>query len=156
MSTVPMQIPSGTLGVAFALPGATYISNASGQIFVAPSDVPFAIAGGCQFANFFFGVAASTAAAGTNQGTAAALPTLAGDIYPVSGASGTNGVILGAADAVPGRSIWIANQSSSALLIYPPSGGTIGGGAANAAFTTVAGHGALIAYLGFNAWTVLG
>jgi len=61
----------------------------------------------------------------------------AGDAYALSrfsntitGGAGTTGVILPAATTVPvGVPIWIRNDSGSNKIIYPPSGGTLNGGA---------------------------
>jgi len=147
MATVPMV--SVVLGEAFTGPsGTTYVPNAFGIINVNPADVPFAIQAGAVFAYLQEATipAPTTAAAGTTQGNAGALPALAGNIYPVSGASGTNGVVLAAADAIVGRQILITNPVAQALLIYPPAGGsaTINAGAANAAYTTASAKGALL------------
>ena len=73
----------------------------------------------------------TVAAAGTTQGTAAA--ALRG-FNVVTGATGTNGVVLPA--AVPGRVVIIKNTAAAAaLLVYPPVGGQINALAANAAFS---------------------
>lgn len=83
----------------------------------------------------------TTAAAGSTAGDAAALPQ-AGTVYPVSGADGTKGVILDIHDAWLGNRIYIANLVSNAVLkVYPPTGGTINGAAANAAVSTASGKG---------------
>ena len=85
--------------------------------------------------------AASIAAAGTNAATAAIL--VGGKaVYPVTAADGTKGVILAAVDAVLGNEIKIGNRAAAAVLkIYPPTGGTINGASANAAFDTTSGQG---------------
>ena len=85
--------------------------------------------------------AASIAAAGTNAATAAVL--VGGKaVYPVTGANGTTGVILAAVDAVLGNEIKVGNRAAAAILkIYPPTGGTINGASANAAFDTTSGQG---------------
>jgi hypothetical protein len=138
------------LGEGFNLPGGTYTPSATGIINVAPSDVPFAIAAGCTPAPVSALInPTSTAAAGTTQATAAVLPT-GGGVYPVSGASGTNGVIIAPSDAVVGRQILITNPVAQALLIYPPNvggNGTINAGAANAAYSTASAKGALLTCL---------
>ncbi len=76
----------------------------------------------------------AVAAAGTTQ-TDATLITQ--DIAIVTGASGTNGVRLPAAQ--PGDSVVIFNSSASSLLVYPPTGAAIavpgtGLGSANASY----------------------
>lgn len=73
----------------------------------------------------------TVASAGSVQGDAAALP-VAGFVN-VTGADTAKGVILPASTA--GTEIVIYNNSASALKVYPPSGGTIGAGASNAAAT---------------------
>ena len=58
-------------------------------------------------------------------------------------------------DQVTGREFKIGNKVSTATLkVYPPSGGTINGAAADAAFVTVSGKGAIIQCedSGTNAW----
>jgi hypothetical protein len=73
-------------------------------------------------------------AAGTNQATAAAIP---GEVTVVSGASGTNGVIL----PVPTqgqRFEIISSAATNALLVFPPLGGTINYAAVNASLSVAA------------------
>lgn len=86
-------------------------------------------------------IAASVAAAGSTAGDAGAL---AGNrkVYVVSAADDTKGVIMSAADATPGNAIYIANMVSNKILkVYPPTGGTINGASANAAYSTTSGIG---------------
>jgi len=86
-------------------------------------------------------IAVTTAAAGSVAGDAAALPP-AKTVLPVSGADDTKGVILDAHDAFLGNRIFIANLVSNKILkVYPPTGGTINGAAANAAVSTASGKG---------------
>lgn len=88
---------------------------------------------------------ADTAAAGTTTADAGALPAATGNCYDVTGADDTVGVILNAAEKVTGRTIFIGNAVSNKILkIYPPTGGTINGAAANAAFSTASGKGATL------------
>lgn len=86
-------------------------------------------------------IAASVAALGSVVGDAA--PLVSGKVvYPTSAADGTKGVIIAAADAVKGNLIHIGNGApASALKIYPPTGGTINGASADAAFVTTSGQG---------------
>ena len=158
MSNVLMQCPTVQLGTVYTTQNASYAPNTSVIISVLPVDVPQLLLSGCTFADLTGAVATSTAAAGTTQGTAAALPTMAGQAYPVTGANGTAGVVLGAADTVTGRAIFIANLASAVLLIYPPGTGTINGLGAGAAFSTVSGHGAQLVCLNgaTNQWAALG
>lgn len=76
----------------------------------------------------------TVAAAGTTQGTAAALT--GGGVNVVTGASGTNGVILPAMSV--GQQVIVYNQSASALLLYPASGGSLEGGTTNASLSVAA------------------
>jgi len=56
----------------------------------------------------------------------------------VTGASGTNGVVLTKAK-VPGRTVEIySSAATNALLVYPPVGGTINNGSTNASFSATA------------------
>jgi hypothetical protein len=100
-------------------------------------------------------IGASTAAAGTTTSDAGALPAGTARIYPTTGADGTKGVKLHTSDKVTGRTIWIGNGVSTAILkVYPPTGGTINGAAADAAFSSASGKGVVIVCLssGSNAW----
>ena len=158
MTQPTVQMISPTAGGELSLPGGNYLPNAYGIYNINANDVPAAMAGGCSFAYLSVPVAPSVAAAGTNQGNATPLPPLAGQIHPVTGASGTNGVVLSAQDAVTGRRVYIANLSSNALLVYPPSGGIIGGLAMNAAFTSTAAHGVCMVCINgaTNSWAAMG
>lgn len=106
---------SGTLGVTGTInPGAT----ATGGI-VTGTGTPVTGGGSGGLPTRTQGTAT---AAGTTQGTAA---TFADDSTLVSGASGTNGIIL--PDAADGAIIDVWNSSGvSALKVYPPSGEQIG------------------------------
>ena len=73
---------------------------------------------------------AAVAAAGTNQGNAAAL---AEGINVVSAADGTKGVIL--PTAVAGMVIIVKNTAAGALKIYPATGGAINAVAADGAYS---------------------
>ncbi len=80
--------------------------------------------------------ATGIAAAGTTQATATALTVSRNDVTTV--ASGA-GVLLQAMQTRPQE---VFNSGANALLVYPPSGASIGAGSANAAVTLAAGgHG---------------
>src|SRR4051812_2618265 len=82
----------------------------------------------------------TTAAAGSTTADAGALPAAAGTVYPTTAADDTKGVIVHADDKVTGRVLMIGNGVSNKILkIYAPSGGTINGAAADAAFSSVSG-----------------
>lgn len=98
----------------------------------------------------------STAAAGSVTGDATVLPAGTAEVYPTTGADGTKGVRLHANDAVTSRKIYIGNGVSNAILkVYPPTGGTINGAAANAAFSSVSGKGVILICLDGTANTWL-
>lgn len=73
---------------------------------------------------------AAVAAAGANQGNAAAL---AEGLNVVSAADGTKGVRL--PTAVAGAVVIVKNTAAGALLIYPATGGAINAVAANSAYS---------------------
>jgi hypothetical protein len=73
------------------------------------------------------GVENGITATGSGAGDAFALSRF---VNQISGGAGTTGAILPAATTVPaGVPIWIRNDSGSNKIIYPPSGGTLNGGA---------------------------
>lgn len=101
------------------------------------------------------GIGGSTAAAGSTNADAQGLPAGTASIYPTTAADDTKGVIVDVADKVTGRMLLIGNGVSNKILkVYPPSGGTINGAAANAAFSSASGKGVIIVCLssGSNTW----
>jgi hypothetical protein len=93
-------------------------------------------------------VGASTAALGTTYANAAGLPAGTASIYPVTAADDAVGVIIDAADKVTGRTLFIGNLVSNKVLkVYGPSGATINGAGANAAFSSASGKGVIITCL---------
>lgn len=99
-------------------------------------------------------IGASTTAAGTTTTDAGVLPAATAEVYPTSAADGTKGVRLHADDNVTGRRIFVGNGVSNAILkVYPPTGGTINGAAANAAFSSVSGKGVILICLDGTAGT---
>jgi predicted RecA/RadA family phage recombinase len=123
---------SGTDGVANL-----GTSNTS-AVNIAAASIPTTIGGPITLS-----VGASTAAAGSTNADAGALPAGTASIYPTTAADDTKGVIINAADKVTNRKLTIVNGVSNKILkIYPPSGGSINGGAANAAFSTASGRSA--------------
>ncbi len=98
---------------------------------------------------------ASTSAAGSTSADAGALPAGTARVYPTTAADDTTGVIIHASDKVTGRMLFIGNGVANKILkVYPPAGGTINGGSANAAFSTASGHGAIVMCTssGDNTW----
>jgi hypothetical protein len=63
------------------------------------------------------------------------------------------GAILPAAGVSFGEEYAVANHGSNALLIYPPMGGTIGGGAVNAAYSLAAGKTGRFRDVALLSWT---
>jgi hypothetical protein len=49
--------------------------------------------------------------------------------------------------------ISVENLAAAVLLIYPPTGHTIGGAAANVAYSTASGKGVSLTFLGAGVWT---
>lgn len=95
------------------------------------------------------GNVASVAAAGTNQATAAALT---GTINVVTGASGSNGVILPVAK--PGMVVIVySSAATNGLPVFPATGGTINNGTANAAVTIKARTFAMFVATSSTNWT---
>lgn len=100
-------------------------------------------------------IGASTAAAGTTTSDAGVLPT-GSLIYPTTAADGTKGVRVHFSDKVTGRMLYIGNGVSNQILkVYAPSGGTINGAAADAAFSSASGKGVTIVCLNSTANTWL-
>lgn len=100
-------------------------------------------------------IGASTAAAGTTTADAGVLPAGTASVYPTTAADGTKGVRINASDKVTGRHLLIGNGVAGQILkVYPPSGGTINGAAADAAFASVSGKGVQIVCLSSagNTW----
>lgn len=88
---------------------------------------------------------ASTAAAGSTTSDAGVLPAGTATVYPTTAADDTKGVRVHASDKVTGRKIMIGNGVSNKILkVYPPSGGTINGGSADAAFSGASGKGVIM------------
>lgn len=98
-------------------------------------------------------IGASTAAAGTTTSDAGVLPAGTAEVYLTTGATDTAGVRINAADNVANRRIFVANGVSNKILkIYAPSGGTINGGSADAAFSTASGKGAILVCTAAGTW----
>lgn len=101
------------------------------------------------------GIGASTAAAGSDESDAGALPAGTAAVYPTTAADDTKGVIINAADKATGRMLLIGNGvANKTLKVYPPAGGTINGAAADAAFSSASGKGVIAVCLSAddNTW----
>lgn len=100
---------------------------------------------------------ASTVALGSNSGNAAVLPAGTGSFYPTTGADGTVGVRINGADKVDGKVLFIGNGASASVLkVYPPTGGTINGASADAAYLSGSGRGTHLICLSASANTWAG
>jgi hypothetical protein len=100
---------------------------------------------------------ASTAALGSTTADAALLPTGTGSFYPTTGADDTKGVRINGADKVDGKMLFIGNGVANKILkVYPPSGGTINGAAADAAYSSASGRGTHLICLSGSANTWAG
>lgn len=111
-----------------------------------PDAAPGTLLGGhAQLAGAIIPPGASVAAAGSTNANAAALPAGTSSAYPVTGADDTKGVIISTADKVTGKVIFVGNLVFNKILkVYPPSGGTINGASANAAYSSVSGSGVIL------------
>ncbi len=97
----------------------------------------------------------STIALGTNSGTAAVLPAGA-LVCPTTAADDTVGVRVHADDKVSGVTKFIGNGVSNKILkVYAPTGGTINGASADAAYSGASGKGVIITCLDADANTWL-
>lgn len=97
----------------------------------------------------------STAAAGTTVADAGALPAGTARVYPTTAADDTKGVVVSTSDKVTGRLIFIGNGVSNKILkVYGPSGASINGASADAAFSSASGKGVIMCCLssGSNTW----
>ena len=93
-------------------------------------------------------------AAGNSQGTALALTS---DFNVVTTCASSAGVILPASGPnVNITDVWsVTNYGANTLSVYPPTGGKIANGSANAAFSVAAGKTALFWSIGSGNWTAL-
>lgn len=93
--------------------------------------------------------ASGLSAAGTNQGTAAAITNQTNEFTTVGSGQGA---ILPSPEQ--GEFIFVANAGANALLVYPASGHSINALAANAAFSVAAGKNALFWAATASKWYV--
>ena len=91
-------------------------------------------------------VATGLSGAGATQATATAITAVTSVFTTVAASQGAilpNGVQIG-------DELFVRNGGANALAVYPPVGGTINGGAANAAFSVTAAKGAVFKCLSNN------
>jgi hypothetical protein len=92
----------------------------------------------------------SLTAAGNSQGTALAAPS---DFMVFTTVSASTGVILPAnPGAQPGDYYTIVNHGAQTLSVYPPSGGKIANGSANAAFSVLSTKTAFLVCIDGTNW----
>lgn len=143
--TIDAGAATGGTGAAVTI-GAT---NATG-ITLGAASIPVTVPG-----PMTRGIGASTAAAGSSTSDAGVLPAGTAGVYPTTAADDTKGVRIDAADKVTGRTLFIGNGVYNKILkVYPPSGGTINGASADAAFSSASGKGVVITCLSSsgNTW----
>lgn len=106
----------------------------------------------CIGTNFVFNsgaIATALVAAGNSQGTAL---TLTNQFNQVGTTAASTGVILQALTGL----VYIFNGGANTLSVYPPTGGTINGAAANAAASLPTLKGMLLWCNGINSYSVAG
>lgn len=98
-------------------------------------------------------VAPAITALGSTQGTAF---VLVAETNLVTSAAAATGVLLPSGNDL-GDEVSVVNaQGTNALLVYPPTGATINGLAANAGYTLAVNKGAAFKRVTALAWTALG
>lgn len=93
----------------------------------------------------------TSAAAGSNQGTATALTN---EYSSVTDSDGTKGVILPSTTRTTPYLVYNSVAAQN-LKVYPPSGQTINGGSANAAITQAGKTLAILVFDGTSNWTAI-
>jgi hypothetical protein len=88
-------------------------------------------------------------AAGSTQATATSIYD---DVNIVSTVAASAGVIL-PSNRGAGDTVEVTNLGANALSVYPPSGGNIGTGAANAAFSVPVSKSAIFRQVSATQWT---
>jgi hypothetical protein len=90
-------------------------------------------------------------AAGSTQGTATAIYS---DVNVVSTAAASTGVLL-PSNRSAGDTVEVVNLGANSLSVYPPTGGNINNGAANAAFAVASTKGAVFRQVTATQWTAI-
>jgi hypothetical protein len=103
-----------------------------------------------QFDRSIGGINAAVAAAGNSQGTATAI-TAAKNIVTSATGTSADGIRLGDASGA-GDMVYVANTTNVALDVFPPTGGAINGGSANAAVALRANSMGVYMSLGGGNW----
>ena len=89
-------------------------------------------------------------AAGTTQGGATPITT---SEVNISAGAANSGVILPSTPTTNGLTITITNSTGNTLYVYPPSGGTIDGGALNASVVIPGGQSIALTLFSANTWS---
>lgn len=87
--------------------------------------------------------------AGTTQATAAAITA---DLSVFTTVALNSGAILPNVSIAGGEDFFVVNAGANALSVYPPSGGKINAGAANAAVSVPVGKSAHLLFAGAGQW----
>lgn len=137
-------------GAISILGGNAHGSGTDGAVSIGTSNTSAITIGAASIAASIVGpmsrtAGASTAAAGSTVADAGALPAGTAGVYPTTAADDTKGVVVSTSDKVDGRMIFIGNGVSDKILkVYGPSGASINGGSADAAFSSASGKGVIM------------
>lgn len=94
-------------------------------------------------------ITAGITAAGSTQATATPIYS---DVNVVSTTAASTGVLL-PSNRSAGDTVEVTNLGANALSVYPPTGGNIGTGAANAAFSIPVSKSAIFRQVSATQWT---
>jgi len=94
-------------------------------------------------------ITAGITAAGSTQATATPIYS---DVNVISTAAASTGVLL-PNNRSAGDTVEVTNLGANALSVYPPTGGNIGTGAANAAFSVPVSKSAIFRQVSATQWT---
>lgn len=102
-----------------------------------------------EFQNVLSGDAAAVTPAGSSQSDGTAITA---KINVITGADGTKGVVLPAGDGDTAVYLLYSATATNACKVYPPTGGSINAGAANAAFSMTAQKPTLFVRVSSTQW----
>jgi len=157
----PVDGTAGTGAATATATGNTFMGYAQALTAATDTTVTIALCSAATTANLIAtnvtgAIAASTAAAGTTTADAGVLPATAATVFPTTAADDTKGVVVNDVNKVTGRMLFIGNGVANKVLkVYPATGGTINGAAANAAFSSASGKGVVMVCLSASANTWL-
>lgn len=156
-STVVYKVPLGNF-TAMRLRRTDTLGTGTLNVNLASSAAQFPFAIVVQTAPAVNSIGVSTAATGTTTANAGALPS-GSKIYPTTAADDTKGVIINSGDQITGYVFTVGNGVSNKILkVYPPSGGSINGAAADAAYSSASGKSVRMECLSAtaNTWFAMG